>query len=91
MNKQRRKDIQMAIDIMNESIASMERAKSIIETAAEEERDAYENLPESIQEGERGYAMEEAADTMDEIVESLDDRISEMTNDAESLEALIEQ
>ena len=49
MNAQRRKDIQAGIDNLNDAMALLEEAKSIFETASEEERDAYENLPESIQ------------------------------------------
>ena len=90
MNAQRRKDIQVGIDKMNDAMALLEESKSIFETASEEERDAYENLPESIQESERGCAMEEAADNLDDIVSSIDDYISEITESVETAQSTIE-
>lgn len=46
-----------------------------------EEREAYDNLPESLQESDRGCAMEEAADELDDICSELSelrDRIVEV-------------
>lgn len=52
-----------------------------IEAVASDEREAYDNLPESLQESERGCMMEEAADELDDICSELDclrDRIQEV-------------
>ena len=49
-----------------------------LDAVASEEREAYDNLPESLQESDRGCAMEEAADELDDIcseMEELKDRI----------------
>lgn len=86
MNNQRRKDIRKAIELMNEAVAALENAKSILETASEEEREAYENLPESIQYGERGSKMYENCDTIDNVVDSIDTQVSEITDCVDSLE-----
>lgn len=75
MNKQRRASLKEAVELL-------ERAKSIIECVAEEEREAFDNLPEGIQYSERGEQMEEYADTLDEFYESIGDGI-------ESLEEII--
>lgn len=75
MNKQRRANLKEAVELL-------ERAKSIIECVAEEEREAFDNLPEGIQYSERGEQMEEYADTLDEFYESIGDGI-------ESLEEII--
>ena len=61
MNKQRRKDIERAIALLDE-------AKDIIETAAGEERDYYDAMPENMQGGEKGERAEQAADSLDECV-----------------------
>lgn len=58
MNAERRKKIDRALDLLRE--------------AAEEERASYDNLPEGIQESERGQKMEETADALDEAVSSLE-------------------
>ena len=86
MNNQRRKDIRNAIELMNEAVAALENAKLILETASEEEREAYENLPESIQESERGSKMYENCDTIDNVVDSIDTQVSEITDCVDSLE-----
>ena len=66
MNKQRRKEIEKAQDIILE-------AKDMLESAMEEEQDAYDNLPESIQDGERGEEMQSYIDILQEVVDNLYD------------------
>lgn len=39
----------------------------------EEEQDALDNMPESLQEGERGQQMQEYIDTMDDVRYNIDD------------------
>lgn len=57
MNAARRKRLQEALDIIIE--------------VKEEEQEAFDNLPESFQEGERGELMQEAIDTLDNIESEL--------------------
>lgn len=71
MNKARRKKLGEIID-------QLENLREDLDAVASEERDAYDNLPESLQESDRGCAMEEAADELDDIcseMEELKDRI----------------
>ena len=71
MNKARRKKLGEIID-------QLENLREDLDSVACEERDAYDNLPESLQESDRGCAMEEAADELDDIcseMEELKDRI----------------
>lgn len=71
MNKARRKKLGEIID-------QLENLREDLDAVASEEREAYDNLPESLQESDRGCAMEEAADELDDIcseVEELKDRI----------------
>ena len=65
MNRARRKKLGEIID-------QLEYLREDLDAVASEERDAYENLPESLQESDRGCAMEEAADELDEISMELD-------------------
>mgnify|MGYP001575509396 CR=1 FL=1 len=55
MNQERRKTITKAIALIDE-------AKSLIETAATEERDYYDNMPESLQGSEKGELADQTAD-----------------------------
>lgn len=66
MNKARRKKLGEIID-------QLENLREDLDAVASEEREAYDNLPESLQEGDRGCAMEEAADELDDICGELDD------------------
>jgi len=65
MNRERRKRI---ADVQ-EKIAGLLEELDEIRT---EEEEAYDNLPESLQESERGAAMEEAIGTLDEAYDDLE-------------------
>ena len=69
MNKQRRKELARASELIAE-------AQSIIESVKDEEQEAHDNLPESIQYGEKGQQMEEYIDMLDEAYGQCDDIIS---------------
>ena len=77
MNKQRRK-------WLSDVITKLEEAKTDIESIAEEEREAYDNLPEGIQESDRGDVMYENADNLDQAASDLDDLISNLNEIIES-------
>lgn len=65
MNKSRRKELDRIVD-------ELENLRDALDAVASEERECYDNLPESLQESERGCAMEEAADELDDICSELD-------------------
>jgi len=69
MNKQRRKELARASELIAE-------AQNIIESVKDEEQEAHDNLPESIQYGEKGQQMEEYIDMLDEAYGQCDDIIS---------------
>ena len=76
MNKERRNRIAEIMDKLNEI------ADEICEVA-QEERDAFDNLPESLQYGERGEAMEAAADELEDVSSEVSDlatRLEELIN-----------
>ena len=45
----------------------LENCHEELSIAAEEEREAFENMPEGIQESERGEIMEQNADELEEV------------------------
>lgn len=61
MNAQRRKALGKIEALLCE-------ARGLLDGTAAEEREAYENLPESIQNSERGERAEEIATTLEEAV-----------------------
>ncbi len=58
INAARRKEIERAIDLLYQ-------AKEIIENVRDDEQDAYDNMPESLQYSERGERMSENVDALD--------------------------
>ena len=69
MNKARRKAIEEIIDQMG-------TLKEQIESVCEEEQEAYDNLPESIQYSERGDSMSDYITDLDDAASSIDDVMS---------------
>ena len=69
MNKARRKAIEEIIDQLG-------TLKEQIECISEEEQEAFDNLPESIQYSERVEAMGEYVTDLDDAASSIDDVMS---------------
>lgn len=69
MNKQRRKELERIADLLSECMSGLESVK-------EEEQEAYDNLPESLQYSEKGEQMQEYADDIDYAISDLDQVIS---------------
>jgi hypothetical protein len=73
MNKERRKRLAK----VEEAISQMEDLKEFaldeLSDVLAEEEEAYENLPDSIKESERGEEMQMGIETMTEAVQGLED------------------
>lgn len=76
MNKERRK-------LIHDAVALMEQAKALLEEAAEGEREFYDNMPESIQLGEKGDRASEVADQIEAALDGLDNVIADIDGAAE--------
>ena len=74
MNNQRRKEIEA---VLNE-LADL---RSRIETIQSEEQDAYDNMPEGLQQSERGTKAEESCSRLEDALTAFDDLESAL-NDA---------
>lgn len=66
MNKARRKRIQELKDKLLDLLTTIEEIK-------DEEQEAYDNLPESFQDGDKGTKMTEAIDNLDSAFSSLEE------------------
>lgn len=72
MNNARRKQIDKLIErlyTLQEELQDLSAQACFI---ADDERDAFDNLPESIQESERGEKMEESIDNLEDASNELD-------------------
>ena len=68
MNKSQRKQL-------NEWKDQLEEIKSCLETMQEDETEKLDNMPESLQESERGEAMQEAIENLESASSSLEEAI----------------
>lgn len=73
MNNARRKEINKAISLLQEAL-------SILEAARDEEGDTFDNMPENLQNSERGQMTQEAFGYLEEGCCSLEDVISSCEN-----------
>ena len=71
MNKQRRNELQKAINFLNHIKNDFENTIAIIESAASEEQECFDNLTEGLQATERGQRMQEVAQTLQNIADSM--------------------
>lgn len=71
MNNKRRKRIDEVIEIL-------ESAKSSIEEIMDEEQEAFDNLPESLQYSDKGSGMESAIGNFETAKDQLDEAINEL-------------
>lgn len=62
MNRERRK----RIDALN-----LEHVLAELESLRDEEREAFDNMPESMQDGERGARVSECADALETIADAV--------------------
>jgi hypothetical protein len=69
MNKERRAALAKALELVEE-------AKAILEEAASEEQDYYDNMPEGLQGGEKGDNAQTAIDALENAVNSCDEIVA---------------
>jgi len=83
MNNQRRKQIATLVEDIDSRLSELlseftERAQEILD----EEQEAFDALPESIQDGERGQAMQEAISNLEDAVGALENMDASEITDA---------
>ena len=66
MNDARRK-------VLTKALALISEGKSLVEEIMNDEREAFDNMPEGLQQGERGQAAEAAADALEEAFGNLEE------------------
>lgn len=71
MNKQRRK-------LISDCIKEIENVKSNIEYILSDEENYFDNMPENLQGSIRGEEAEEAIDVLTNVIDCLDDCISNL-------------
>lgn len=73
MNKQNRKVIEGYIN-------SLEDIKQNIESMLEDEETKFDNMPEGLQESERGEALQNAIDNLDSAISAIEEAVEYIEN-----------
>lgn len=75
------------LGILEDCLTLIQGAYDTLQEVRDEEEEAYDNLPESMQDGERGDMMQEAIDALDNALFPLEDVVSsleEVTTNADN-------
>lgn len=76
MNNARRKEI-------DKLTAQIEEIKEVIEALRDEEQEAFDNMPESLQDGERGEKMQSAIDALEYAADDLQECLDHLSDASE--------
>ena len=98
MNKQRRKDIAAALELlskargmMEEASAAAAEAKDILETARDEEQEYKDNMPENMQDGDKGQMADSAIDNLEQAASSAESFIDALDESVSSIQEVIDK
>lgn len=72
MNNQRRKAIATALELLDAARIASEAARAAIEEIRDEEQEAFDNMPESFQSGDKGDVAQEAINALESAESNLD-------------------
>lgn len=72
MNNTRRKEL-------TEIVSKLSDLKDQLDLLQTEEQDYFDNMPESLQESEKGYSAAAAADNLSEAVQNIEDSMDAIT------------
>jgi chromosome segregation ATPase len=91
MNQDRRAKIEKLIDQVQTAAFDMREFYNELTSLQEEEQEAFDNLPEGLQQAERGQQMEAIACALDDALSSLDSAINDVESAASDVESALEQ
>ena len=86
MNSNRRNEIDRIMERIDSLMADLSDIKDSIETVCNEEQDALDNLPESMQDAERGKRAQAAIDALEEALNGMEDVDSDLNDIKNNLE-----
>lgn len=90
MNKERRKELNKAVEMLNSLSSILYDATDIVETCKGEEEEYRDNMPENLQGSDRYSMADEACDCLDNALDSLSDVTDTINDIIESIENAME-
>ena len=83
MNQDRRAKIEAAVEELRNALSTMQELHSTLESLRDEEQEAFDNLPEGLQQADRGQSMEAIASALDDAVDTLSSALGDIDNVAD--------
>jgi flagellar biosynthesis chaperone FliJ len=90
VNKQRRNAIDKLTTTIADLMTKMEDARDELETLKDEEQEYYDNMPESLQGGEKGERAVEVCDLLDSALSNFDSMRNEIEEAIQSCNSACE-
>lgn len=78
MNKKRRAKILNVIEQLTIELTRLEQIRDTVQDILDEETEAFDNMPEGLQESYNGQISQEAQESMESAIDSLDEAISSL-------------
>ena len=78
MNKTTAKKLNKLSDLIERYCVELEEIKNELETLQEQEQDRYDNMSERMQESDKGCALYELIEALEEAASRLDDSVTEL-------------
>ena len=83
MNQDRRAKIEAAVEELRSALETMQELHATLESLKNEEQEAFDNLPEGLQQADRGQSMEAIASALDDAVDTLSSALGDIDNVAD--------
>jgi uncharacterized protein YukE len=83
MNQDRRAKIEVAVEELRSALETMQELHATLESLKDEEQEAFDNLPEGLQQADRGQSMEAIASALDDAVDTLSSALGDIDNVAD--------
>lgn len=88
MNDKRRKLLKIISNKINKHIEQINLLREDLDYVLSDEQDAFDNLPESLQNGERGNDMQECIDKMESAISEFETCVESLESINESIEEI---
>lgn len=87
MNNERRKKIRIIINRLDKIIDEASEQLGNLDAIMDEEQDAFDNMPEGFQAGDRGIEIEEGLESLDDIHDKINESIDNLIDAMSELES----
>jgi hypothetical protein len=77
MNKDRRKRILDQQDALDRALDVLTMIRDNLVEIKDEEEEAYDNMPESLQDGERGITSQTAIENLDQVIDAISNLVDD--------------